>query len=96
MASLTHAHVLSSRVGSGEDCSRISCDTVLFFVTREPLQVVPVRNVRAGGGIKHAYWIHKQLLISGSACRTARNGVTQHAHKARSLQLPNTTSVSRS
>jgi hypothetical protein len=46
--------------------------------------------------VKHAYWIYQQLLISGSACRTARNGVTRHAHMARNLQRPITTFVSRS
>jgi hypothetical protein len=30
--SLTHAHVVLLRVGSGEDCSTISCDTVLFLL----------------------------------------------------------------
>ena len=94
--SLTHAHVLSLRVGRGRTARQSPVTRCFFFVTREPLQVVPVRNVRAGGGIKHAYWIHKQLLISGSACPTARNGVTQHAHRARCLQLPITTSVFRS
>jgi hypothetical protein len=46
--------------------------------------------------VKHAYWTCQQLLISGSACRTARNGVTQYTHKARNLQRAITTFVSRS